>query len=259
MSIDSTNRMVYWIDEAIYSINRAHLVPSTFSTTYPQELLLEDLNHAILPNSIAIDWIGQNLYIGDTEHDCIWVMKNDGRYATKIITNIDSPWVVAVNPILGLIYFVNYEYETINNRTEHVVTIESASMNGENHQILVDTDLIYPTDLVIDFYQNYRVYWVDEKKESIESMNFDGTDRLVFAHVGIHTPHSLDIIGSHLYWINRENQTLFMIDKFGRGVSTLVLDQLESPLFVRIFHPLKQITTGLEKQKKSSIPLNSYF
>ncbi|CAF4877169.1 unnamed protein product, partial [Rotaria socialis] len=88
-----------------------------------------------------------------------WVSKNDGRYAAKLITNIESPWVVTVNPILGIIYFINYETTHIGDSNQHGVAIESAYMNGENRTILVDTDIIYPTDLVIDFYHNYRVYW----------------------------------------------------------------------------------------------------
>ncbi|CAF4051809.1 unnamed protein product, partial [Rotaria sordida] len=241
ISIDINNRIFYWIDEATSEIYRAHLTPNTISIVLPQALLNEDNNHLIIPSSIDIDWIGQNLYVTDLIHGCIWVLKNDGRYATKLITNIESPWVITVNPILGILYFINYEHGPVNNSNERIVAIESAYMNGENRTILVDTDIVYPTDLVIDFYQNYRVYWTDEKKESIESMNYDGTDRTIIAHIGIHAPHSLDIFGSHLYWINRDNRSLYTIEKFGRGLSTLVIDKLELPLFVRIYHPLKQI------------------
>ncbi|CAM4944086.1 unnamed protein product [Rotaria socialis] len=244
ISIDTNTRMFYWVDESALEVFRAHLTPSAISTTYPQSISYDDTNHAIIPSSISIDWIGQNLYLSDVVHGCIWVSKNDGRYAAKLITNIESPWVVTVNPILGIIYFINYETTHIGDSNQHGVAIESAYMNGENRTILVDTDIIYPTDLVIDFYHNYRVYWTDEKKESIESMNYDGTDRIVIAHIGIHAPHSLDIFGSHLYWIHRDNRSLYMIEKFGRGISTLVLDKLESPLFVRIYHPLKQIQSG---------------
>lgn len=244
ISIDTDNRIFYWIDEATSDLFRGHLTPSVISTTYPQSLLFEDSSHSVIPSSVSIDWIGQNLYVSDIIHGCIWVLKSDGRYATQLITNIESPWIVAVNPILGIIYFINYEHHFIGSSDNHVVAIESAYMNGENRTILIDENIVYPTDLVIDFYHNYRVYWTDEKKESIESMNYDGTDRIVIAHIGIHAPHSIDIFGSHLYWINRENRSLNMIEKFGRGVSTLVLDRLESPLFVRIYHPLKQIQTG---------------
>ncbi|CAF3041270.1 unnamed protein product, partial [Rotaria sp. Silwood2] len=241
ISIDTNNRIFYWIDDSTSEIYRAHLTPNAISTAYPQALLPEDANQLINPSSIAIDWIGQNLYVTDIIHGCIWLLKNDGRYATKVITDIESPWVVAVNPILGILYFINYEHGPMDNSDERIVAIESAYMNGENRTILVDTDIEYPTDLVIDFYQNYRVYWTDEKKESIESMNYDGTDRLVIAHIGVHAPHSLDVFASHIYWINRNNRSLYMIEKFGRGVSTLVIDKLELPLFARIYHPLKQL------------------
>ena len=248
ISIDTNNRMFYWIDESSNQAYRAHLTPSAISATYPQELLAEDSEHEIHPTSVSIDWIGQNLYVSDATHGCIWVMKNDGRYATKIVTDIEAPWVVTVNPILGIIYFINYEHEDYLGRPiDRVVAIESASMNGENRTILIETDIIYPTDLVIDFYQNFRVYWTDEKKESIESMNYDGTDRITIAHIGIHAPHSLDILGNNLFWINRNNRSLYTIEKFGRGISSLVIDRLESPLFVRVYHPLKQIQSGSRK------------
>ncbi|CAF4219247.1 unnamed protein product, partial [Rotaria sp. Silwood2] len=249
ISIDTNNRIFYWMDESTSEIYRGHLTPNSISTAYPQALLHEDTNHLIIPSSITIDWIGQNLYVTDLIHGCIWLLKNDGRYATKLITNIESPWVVTVNPILGILYFINYEHGPMNNSEDRIIAIESAYMNGENRTILIDTDIVYPTDLVIDYYQNYRVYWTDEKKESIESMNYDGTDRVIIAHIGIHAPHSLDIFGSHLYWINRDNRSLYTIEKFGRGISTFVIDKLELPLFVRIYHPLKQIESGLHEQK----------
>jgi low density lipoprotein-related protein 2 len=246
MSIDTNNRMFYWIDESNYEIYRAHLTPSSISLTYPQELLFDYDEHEIHPSSVSIDWISQNLYVTDNTHGCIWVMKNDGRYATKVITDIESPWVIAVNPILGIMYFINYEHDFDDGQSdERIVAIESASMNGDNRVVLVDTDIIYPTDLVIDFYQTHRIYWTDEKKESIESMNYDGTDRMTIAHIGIHAPHSLDIFANHVFWIDRNNRSLSSIDKFGRGVSTRVLDRLESPLFVRLYHPWKQIQSGL--------------
>lgn len=248
MSIDSNNRLFYWIDESSNQVYRAHLTPSAISVTYPQKLIDEDKENQIVTTSVSIDWVGQNLYVSDATHGCIWILKNDGRYATKVIENIEAPWVVAVNPILGIMYFINYEHEDhLGQPTDRIVAIESASMTGENRTILVDTDIIYPTDLVIDFYQNFRVYWTDEKKESIESMNYDGTDRITIAHIGIHAPHSLDILGNNLFWINRNNRSLYTIEKFGRGISALVVDRLESPLFVRVYHPLKQIQSGSRK------------
>ena len=61
----------------------------------------------IYPTSVAIDWIAQNLYATDRVHNCIWVMTNDGRYPAKLMTNVESPMVIAVNPVLGIIYFIN--------------------------------------------------------------------------------------------------------------------------------------------------------
>ncbi|CAF4958910.1 unnamed protein product, partial [Rotaria sp. Silwood1] len=39
---------------------------------------------------IAIDWIVQNLYVNDLIYGCIWVLKNDESYVTKLKQILDQ-------------------------------------------------------------------------------------------------------------------------------------------------------------------------
>ncbi|CAF0878378.1 unnamed protein product [Rotaria sordida] len=71
ISIDINNRIFYWIGEAASKIYHAHLTPNTISTVHLQVLLNEDNNHLIIPSSITIDWISQNLYVSGLIHGCI--------------------------------------------------------------------------------------------------------------------------------------------------------------------------------------------
>lgn len=62
--------------------------------------------------------------------------------------------------------------------------IESAWMDGQHRNILVQEDLGWPTGLTIDYLNNDRIYWSDFKENNIESIKHDGTDRRIVANAG---------------------------------------------------------------------------
>lgn len=63
--------------------------------------------------------------------------------------------------------------------------IERAWMNGEHREELVSTRLGRPTGLTIDDHMNDRVFWCDSKENLIESMNADGSDRIIVIGKGV--------------------------------------------------------------------------
>jgi len=64
-------------------------------------------------------------------------------------------------------------------------TIEAAWMNGQNRTILAQTRLGNPTGISIDYYMNNRIFWCDHKESVIESMNADGSDRILVSATGM--------------------------------------------------------------------------
>lgn len=69
--------------------------------------------------------------------------------------------------------------------------IERAWMNGEHREELVSTRLGRPTGLAIDDHMNDRVFWCDSKENLIESMNADGSDRVIVIGKGMPYVHIL--------------------------------------------------------------------
>lgn len=55
--------------------------------------------------------------------------------------------------------------------------IESAWMDGQHREVLLDEDLGWPTGLALDYLNENRIYWCDSKENIIESMKADGSDR----------------------------------------------------------------------------------
>ena len=63
-------------------------------------------------------------------------------------------------------------------------SIESAWMDGVGHSVLTAESLVDPMGLAIDHHMNDRLFWTDHKRGTIESMNHDGTDRIVVQITG---------------------------------------------------------------------------
>ena len=62
--------------------------------------------------------------------------------------------------------------------------IEAAWMSGNNRTVLVNTRLGNPTGITIDFFMGDRVFWCDSKENLIESMQPDGSDRVIVVSSG---------------------------------------------------------------------------
>lgn len=58
--------------------------------------------------------------------------------------------------------------------------IAVAGMDGKNISTFISKNLGWPRSLTID-YPNDRLYWVDFKSQTVESIRLDGTDRRVSA------------------------------------------------------------------------------
>ena len=70
-------------------------------------------------------------------------------------------------------------------------SIESAWMDGVGHSVLTAENLVDPIGLAIDHHMNDRLFWTDHKRGTIESMNHDGTDRILVQITGQLLGHNL--------------------------------------------------------------------
>lgn len=116
----------------------------------------------------------------------------------------------------------------------------SAALTGADVMILVWNNLDTPDALAIDFQSNNRIYWCDHKQNLVESIKFDGTDRIKMYHVGLVNPLRLDILGSQIYWVSSQTRTsVTKQDKFGRGAFIKLIADLDLVQDVKVFHSEK--------------------
>jgi low density lipoprotein-related protein 2 len=152
---------------------------------------------------------------------------------------------MAVNPVVGMLFWINKpSVRTSGGRGNLGHKIMSASLNGENVKVLVETGLDSPSGLAVDYMSNGRVWWCDNRRSLVESVNWDGTDRMRVRHVAMRDPFKIDLFESHLYWLSEDAGVVNKVDKFGRGARVELIQGLDLVEDLKVFHALKIPTSG---------------
>ncbi|ESO92872.1 hypothetical protein LOTGIDRAFT_162349 [Lottia gigantea] len=119
---------------------------------------------------LTVDWISNNIYWTDTLFNWIKlapISSNVTCYKIIAQDGIDNPHGLAVYPQKGYLFWSDWGERP---------RIEMSDLLGQNRRIIVDTDILHPRGIVID-YQDNRLFWVDSKKDTIESIAFNGMNR----------------------------------------------------------------------------------
>lgn len=76
--------------------------------------------------------------------------------------------------------------------------IESADLNGDNRQVLVDKGTHWPNGIALDP-QRRRLYWCDAKGFSISYIELNTKEIKTIFHKASH-PYDITIFGKYAYW-----------------------------------------------------------
>ncbi|KAF7489353.1 hypothetical protein SSS_07649 [Sarcoptes scabiei] len=171
---------------------------------------------------IAIDWIAGNLYFTNVfPHETyIEVSHLDGKNRMILIkTTTDAPREIAVNPIKRYLYWIDYG---------QFPKIEKALLDGTNRTPIVVTGISNPRDLTIDIV-THDVYWVDAREDAIQKVSFSG-GRRQYVWRNLPTPYGASILGSQIYWVDRNLRTIFRGSKLFEDAQTQIPEPFKSNL-----------------------------
>ena len=228
IDFDPLTNVIYWTDTSLKTIQRALLPEQPTQSGYPQDLRID----ASVPHGIAFDYVTKVLYWTDKQRGEISCAVADGRYRKTLVTERHSqPSGIAVQPQLGLMFWTDTNPQG--------PKIESAWMDGSHRKTLVSERLANPTGLALDTRMNNRLYWCDAKENLIESVNSDGSDRVIVASGRLLHPYNLDVFEGHMYWVSTQHGKVMKMDKFGRGVNQTVQAGLLLPKAVKTFNRLR--------------------
>lgn len=232
---DPKKQMVFWADSSDRTIKRSYMVNAMEGQAkigFAQDLNMKGNSK---PTAVAVDWIADNLYWTETDRTGskprgrIMVAKTDGRYRRALVNNgLEIPTSIAVDPQLGRLYWSD---------AGSAPKIEVSWMDGGRRKPLIVDGIRHPAGVIVDYDQEHRIYWVDTKLNTIESIKPDGTMRkVVIRGEQLKHPISLDVFESSLYWVSRDTGDLIKQDKFGRGVQVVVQRDIANPAGVKIYH-----------------------
>jgi low density lipoprotein-related protein 2 len=186
------------------------------------------------PVSVAIDWIGNNVYVVDALGQKIDVFDIEGVYYSIVLSsNLTAPVDIALDPTVGYMFITDD------------ARIVRANMDGTGLRPLV-TDAVYKASGVAVDLVTQRVFWSDILLDYIETVDYEGKNRhnIVRGPANVPAPTRITVFERNVFWTDGTKQGIFAVDMFnGKDSIHSVYRAPESgkePKGIKAVHPLVQ-------------------
>uniref|UniRef100_A0A3Q3FC24 Very low-density lipoprotein receptor-like n=1 Tax=Kryptolebias marmoratus TaxID=37003 RepID=A0A3Q3FC24_KRYMA len=190
-------------------------------------------------DSVAVDWLGRNLYWIDGVNSqivAVRLAKTSVKSLDKSIIldeDLDQPRSLALLPQKGLMFWTEIG---------NVVKIERAGMDGSERRAVVNSSLGWPGGIAVDLISE-RVYWTDERLMAIGSSTLDGGDVKILQMKETTNPFSLAVFNEMLYWSDAKKRVVQAANKISGKNRQILLKRPGQPFAVKIIHPILQMDT----------------
>ncbi|KAK5869748.1 hypothetical protein PBY51_024443 [Eleginops maclovinus] len=220
-----SNQTLYWAQQGHGSVYRVSLDGNT-----KDSVLVLKVEGSV--SGLAVDWIHELLYWTSIESSSVNVGLLDGSAQRLLITGLDRPSAVAVDPLQGLLLWAQCGSSP---------KIERASLGGRDRSTLVTSSIRCPVALSLDM-PRQLLYWVDQGMRSISRVNLEGRHRktVVESNGYLDRPFGLAVFEGFLYWSEEVTRSICRANKHnGRNLQVL-LSNVTSPGGVVIVQPALQ-------------------
>ncbi|KAL7397623.1 hypothetical protein ABVT39_025109 [Epinephelus coioides] len=221
----ASNRSLYWARQGRGSVYRVSMDGK------PQDSVLL-LKVQDLVSGLAVDWIHHLLYWTSLESGSVNVGLLDGSAQRQLITGLDKPSAVAVDPLQGFLFWA---------QCGNSPKIERASLDGWDRRALVISSIRHPVALSLDM-PRQLLYWVDRGMRSISRVNLDGRHRktVIESNGYLDRPFGLAVFEGFVYWSEEVTQSICRANKHNGGNFQVLLSNVTSPGGVVIIQPVLQ-------------------
>nr|QBM78333.1 vitellogenin receptor [Calliptamus italicus] len=182
-----------------------------------------------LPEDLALDLITGNIYFTDGEESYIGVCTKTGTECTVLVNeDVRKPRGIALLTQNGTMFWSDWGKNP---------KIATAGMDGSSPRPFV-VDVHWPNGITIDI-GNERLYWVDAKLQSIESVALDGSDRRIILKDVVKHPYSIAVFEDTLYWSDWHGKQILSCNKYtGKEHKRLVRSRKNHIYGISIYHPV---------------------
>jgi len=223
IGFDSFAGRLYWTD---VEAGKETLVSTYYNGTNGVKLVTNGLD---MPEDLAVDEINRNIYFTDSVRKHLAVCAISGSGCSVLVPYIEQPRAVAIHHEKRLVLYTDWGSKP---------AIVQVNMDGSGKKDLVSENIIWPNGLAVDLVLD-RIYWSDAKKDTVESIRMDGSDRRVILDMVAKHPFSMAVFEDSLYWSDWEMQEIVSCNKFdGKNFKTLVKEAGIRPMGITVAHPL---------------------
>lgn len=229
VGFDGLGNRVFWtsIQDQQEGISSAQLDGSRLETFKTGQL--------VMPEDLAIDYLGRNVYITESSKRFIMVCSINTNDCVKLIHETGKPRGIAVFPEEGLMFFSDWDTPP---------QIVRAGMDGSERQPIVTRDIHWPNGIVVDIVSR-RIFWAEAFFNRLESADLNGEDRRVILEHVIH-PFSVAIFEDTLFWSDWHVKEIQSCNKFtGKNRTMLIKAPKIEPMGLTLYHPLLEPRSGL--------------
>lgn len=180
------------------------------------------------PEDLFLDWLTGNIYFTDAIKQHIAVCSNLGFYCRSLIKdNVKNPRGIALHPQLGVLYYSDW------NKNSPKIVI--SGMDGKGVKDFITENIHFPTGLTLDW-PNERLYWVDVKYRTIESVHMNGNDRKIVLSKTKKHPYGIAVFEDRIYWSDLDSKRVESCNKFNGKKRQIELRDRNPIYDIHIYH-----------------------
>uniref|UniRef100_A0AAZ3QUG8 EGF-like domain-containing protein n=1 Tax=Oncorhynchus tshawytscha TaxID=74940 RepID=A0AAZ3QUG8_ONCTS len=240
---DWRDQRVYWVSLEEESIKWTSINTKDTGT----------LVKGVKSDSIAVDWVGRNLYWLDGLASQILAVRlgtstvKSQNYIVVLDEDLEQPRSLLLLPHKGLMYWSEVGSDP---------QIERSAMDGSERKVVLTHGLSWPVSLSVDTLTD-RIYWADEKLQCIGSVSLEGHNVRLLQLTEMPSPFSVMVFNDMVYWSDTKRRTIQVSHKNTGKNRKVLLKRPGQPFDIRIMHPLRQtnVSSPCEKLQCSHICL----
>ncbi|CAK1544810.1 unnamed protein product [Leptosia nina] len=185
-----------------YHYRKNLLVWSKSNDTENNKIYLQSLNTSVIirtiavngswmPTAVAVDWVGDNIYVADEIGKKVDVFDFDGKWhAVLLASNLSRPSDIALDPTAGVMFVAD---------TDQVVR---ANMDGTHSETIISraTYTDNPFSVAVDI-EAKRIYFAPALLSYIDSSDYNGNHRTtILPSDSLIAPVRLAVFKNTLFW-----------------------------------------------------------
>ncbi|KAK7889832.1 hypothetical protein WMY93_025392 [Mugilogobius chulae] len=225
LAVLASNNTLFWAQQGSTSIYRL------FHNTrqHAAQLLFKTTSSV---SGLAVDYIHSLLFWASADSGSLHVGLLDGSAQRVLLTGLDKPCAVTVDPTQGMIFWAECGNDP---------KIEKSTLDGRYRKTLVNTLINNPVALSLDM-PRQLLYWVDQGLRRISRVNLEGHYRktVVESNGFLDQPFGLALFEGFIYWSDEVSHSICRANKHDGRQLEVVLKNITSPGSVVISHPALQ-------------------